>query len=1184
MDAGAAARLRLADAQGDEEGGGGVVAELRARHGRSMQPESLQVMAVLQAVVEVVTAEGLNPADPTTLFAACMSSLERPDTRGSPQVGAGAWRRDHGRPAHAPAPVRRGRRRGGEGRAQGPFGRARAAGRGPESAGRPAAAAAAAAAQPPRRRRRARPRRPARGARPRRPLVPTAPQVLAAMLTVLSAAMARAPGGVMRAKFGGAAALLADVVQDAREQVRARRGAAAGAGAGAYQSKVRGRGGRRGRRRPAGAGSGGGGGRPGGCCCWGAVLSTRPAGAQRRPPLPTSPCRRPRSRARSAASARCSPPRTRPRGPTRRPRCSCCWASSPTAAPRCAAAPSRRPSRCSPRRRARRRCWRRRARRSRRVSRAPGWGFGVVVQAKHRWGGPLLQQGCPDLRLLAQTILTRAAPHDPPPRSALPPPRANPVCRQVLPGPAAAARAAAAASNKQRSAAEDAIARAVSDALHLLGALKQLLPLMAGPSLPGVVDQALKLYSLRQPLLTRHATDALAALAAAPGGHLAPGQLDQLLGIALDSEELWAAAAAGGGAAASGGADGPLALVRLVEAGLRALAGRDAAAAARRLPRAALALGAQLGARQDGVRHGAREALAALLSDPAVMSDALVADGARAAAAGGGGPPHPLAGTVAALVAALRPAAADSWSLAIPVAAALLRRLGEAMQAALTGQLPEPAAGGKKAGKKGGKDGEGAHSSGPAAAQAVARGIALAAAPLVRQLGELYSGAFDAEEDAAGGDPLAALAGGEGADADGDSDGGGGGRRRGAARGAAGGAAGGGGGGGASGTGAAAEAALGVAVRWLGPEAVLAALPLQLKEGIDGTAEPRTWLLPMLRRHVRGARLGYWTAALLPLARALGGRAAAAAAAGDKLLALHCHTLEAQIWAALPAFCSWPADAAEAYPAAAKDWAAAFHGREDLRAPVAAALERLCRQARAVAAAAGDASLVPPGERGGGGSGPDGGGRAAGGGGSDAGDDGRSDTGSDGPLDSDDEYGAPSRGRRGGRRGRGGGGGGDEEGDGDGGLDPELGSPPAWFDAARAAAQLGALRPLGRNWLPLLLTTFLEAEPDARAAIAGAVAAYASISDAGLVGGLFRSALSKLVKIQRDAAAEVRGAARAGGGAAGRGRACGRGPRWRPSTCLPARPLSRPRPSTDPAFPFSALPTPQTASCRRPTR
>ena len=35
-------------------------------------------------------------------------------------------------------------------------------------------------------------------------------------------------------------------------------------------------------------------------------------------------------------------------------------------------------------------------------------------------------------------------------------------------------------------------------------------------------------------------------------------------------------------------------------------------------------------------------------------------------------------------------------------------------------------------------------------------------------------------------------------------------------------------------------------------------LPLQIAEALTGDAEPRTWLLPLMRRHVRHARLGFW--------------------------------------------------------------------------------------------------------------------------------------------------------------------------------------------------------------------------------------------------------------------------------------------------------------------------------------
>ena len=54
------------------------------------------------------------------------------------------------------------------------------------------------------------------------------------------------------------------------------------------------------------------------------------------------------------------------------------------------------------------------------------------------------------------------------------------VCQQVLPGPEAAARAAAAASHKKRPEAEKVLAQAVANALHLLGTLSLILPLLSG--------------------------------------------------------------------------------------------------------------------------------------------------------------------------------------------------------------------------------------------------------------------------------------------------------------------------------------------------------------------------------------------------------------------------------------------------------------------------------------------------------------------------------------------------------------------------------------------------------------------------------------------------------------------------------------------------------------------------------
>jgi hypothetical protein len=74
---------------------GSLINEILAKHARSPQPESRKLCAILQAVVEVLQMQGLQPT-PTSLFAAIMSSLETEETRSSAEVGglgmqAGMW-------------------------------------------------------------------------------------------------------------------------------------------------------------------------------------------------------------------------------------------------------------------------------------------------------------------------------------------------------------------------------------------------------------------------------------------------------------------------------------------------------------------------------------------------------------------------------------------------------------------------------------------------------------------------------------------------------------------------------------------------------------------------------------------------------------------------------------------------------------------------------------------------------------------------------------------------------------------------------------------------------------------------------------------------------------------------------------------------------------------------------------
>eukprot|EP00775_Hariotina_reticulata_P011429 gene11429-11575_t len=75
----------LASLQMDGASDGGIIVEVRSRHGHSAQPESQQVIAVLQAVLEVIQAEGMSTT-PTTIFAALMSALDRQDAQNSSET------------------------------------------------------------------------------------------------------------------------------------------------------------------------------------------------------------------------------------------------------------------------------------------------------------------------------------------------------------------------------------------------------------------------------------------------------------------------------------------------------------------------------------------------------------------------------------------------------------------------------------------------------------------------------------------------------------------------------------------------------------------------------------------------------------------------------------------------------------------------------------------------------------------------------------------------------------------------------------------------------------------------------------------------------------------------------------------------------------------------------------------
>ncbi|XP_055280941.1 RRP12-like protein [Moschus berezovskii] len=140
---------------------------------------------------------------------------------------------------------------------------------------------------------------------------------------------------------------------------------------------------------------------------------------------------------------------------------------------------------------------------------------------------------------------------------------------------------------------------------------------------------------------------------------------------------------------------------------------------------------------------------------------------------------------------------------------------------------------------------------------------------------------------------------------------------------------------------AALDRAVGAAVASMGPEVVLEAVPLE----IDGSEEtldfPRSWLLPVIRDHVRETRLGFFTAYFLPLATTLKRKAMDLAQAGSTVESKIYDMLQWQIWTLLPGFCTRPTDVAAAFKGLARTLGTAISERPDLRVTVCQALRTL---------------------------------------------------------------------------------------------------------------------------------------------------------------------------------------------------------------------------------------------------
>uniref|UniRef100_A0AAQ4RJZ8 Ribosomal RNA processing 12 homolog n=1 Tax=Gasterosteus aculeatus aculeatus TaxID=481459 RepID=A0AAQ4RJZ8_GASAC len=137
------------------------------------------------------------------------------------------------------------------------------------------------------------------------------------------------------------------------------------------------------------------------------------------------------------------------------------------------------------------------------------------------------------------------------------------------------------------------------------------------------------------------------------------------------------------------------------------------------------------------------------------------------------------------------------------------------------------------------------------------------------------------------------------------------------------------------------DLAVGGAVESMGPEVVLSAVPLNITGYEDDLEFPRSWLVPVIRDHVKNTNLSFFSSYFLPLASTLKQRAEELDQVGQKLEARVYKTLQMQIWTMLPGFCTCPLDLLASFKGIARTLGMVINERPDLRLTVCQALRTI---------------------------------------------------------------------------------------------------------------------------------------------------------------------------------------------------------------------------------------------------
>jgi ribosomal RNA-processing protein 12 len=135
------------------------------------------------------------------------------------------------------------------------------------------------------------------------------------------------------------------------------------------------------------------------------------------------------------------------------------------------------------------------------------------------------------------------------------------------------------------------------------------------------------------------------------------------------------------------------------------------------------------------------------------------------------------------------------------------------------------------------------------------------------------------------------------------------------------------------------------AVRVLGPEFILNLVPLKTCYTQDVIDLNRSWMLPVLRDHVSGTELKFFTKYFLPLAAQVKTQCMQCQQTGKIVQLKTWSTVLHQIWSLLPAFCTQPTDMATAFPLVAQTFGECINNEPSCRLDVLTGLRRLCLHA-----------------------------------------------------------------------------------------------------------------------------------------------------------------------------------------------------------------------------------------------